>query len=52
MEFNYESYFTKYKELAFNDDIHASLDDFKELALKVKTDSKQPYAKAKMVPRF
>ena len=45
MEFNYESYFTKYKELAFNDDIHASLDDFKELALKVKTlDAKMLFA--------
>lgn len=45
MEFNYESYFTKYKDLAFNDDIHASLDDFKELALKVKTlDAKMLFA--------
>ncbi len=45
MEFNYESYFTKYKKLAFNDDIYASLDDFKELALKVKTlDAKMLFA--------
>ena len=45
MEFTYDSYFAKYKELAFNDEIYQSLDSFKELAIKVKdSDAKMIFA--------
>ena len=34
MEFKYDQYFQKYKELAFNDEVLPLLDQFKALALK------------------
>ena len=38
-DFNYKTYFNKYKELAFNEEIHLLLNDFKSIALKVKNEN-------------
>ena len=35
-DFNYKTYFSKYKELAFNEETYSLLNDFKSIALKVK----------------
>ena len=37
-DLNYKTYFKKYKELAFNEDIYPLLNDFKTIALKIKND--------------
>lgn len=45
MNFSYKNYFDRYKNLAFNEDIFAHLDDFKAIALTVKeNDSKLIFA--------
>ena len=38
-DFNYKTYFDKYKELAFNEDIYPLLSEFKSIALKVKNEN-------------
>ena len=45
MDFNYKTYFDKYKELSFNKEIYLLLDEFKSVALEVKkNDSKLIFA--------
>ena len=38
-DLNYNTYFEKYKELAFNEEIYSLLNDFKSIALKVKNEN-------------
>ncbi len=38
-DLNYNTYFKKYKELAFNEEIYSLLNDFKSIALKVKNEN-------------
>ena len=38
-DLNYKTYFKKYKELAFNEEIYPLLNDFKSIALKVKNEN-------------
>lgn len=38
-DLNYNTYFEKYKELAFNEEIYTLLNDFKSIALKVKNEN-------------
>tara|TARA_B100001063_G_C16725660_1_gene536237 strand:+ start:916 stop:1473 length:558 start_codon:yes stop_codon:yes gene_type:complete len=38
-DFNYKTYFSKYKELAFNEEIYPLLNEFKSIALKVKNEN-------------
>lgn len=45
MNFNYKNYFDRYQNLAFNEEIYTLLNDFKEIALKIKkNDSKLIFA--------
>lgn len=45
MNFSFKDYFEKYKNLAFNEDVYNQLNDFKQIALKVKNiDSKLIFA--------
>ena len=38
-DFNYKTYFSKYKELAFNEEIYPLLNEFKSIALKAKNEN-------------